>query len=58
MIDSHIKDVSLAAVGKKRIDWAFQTMPVLASIEKRFEKDKPLKGSVSGLRHSLRPDED
>lgn len=52
MIDSHIKDVSLASSGKKRIDWAFQTMPVLASIEKRFEKDKPLKGHrVSACLH-------
>ncbi|HNN61640.1 MAG TPA: adenosylhomocysteinase, partial [Candidatus Obscuribacter sp.] len=41
---SEIKDINLATLGKQRIDWAFQTMPVLALIEKRFQKEKPLKG--------------
>ncbi|MCC6758531.1 MAG: adenosylhomocysteinase [Candidatus Omnitrophica bacterium] len=39
-----VKDISLAKKGKLRIEWAFKDMPVLALIEKRFEKDKPLKG--------------
>ena len=39
-----ITDLDLAAAGKKRIDWAEREMPVLRSIKKRFEKEKPLKG--------------
>lgn len=39
-----IKDVKLAAEGKKRIDWAKQSMPVLERIRARFSKEKPLKG--------------
>ena len=40
----HVKDIKLAPEGKKRIEWADQDMPVLATIRKRFEKTKPLKG--------------
>jgi adenosylhomocysteinase len=39
-----VADLSLAEVGKKRILWADNDMPVLASIRERFEKTKPLKG--------------
>jgi adenosylhomocysteinase len=39
-----IKDISLAAQGALRIEWAAQSMPVLESIRKRFAKQKPLKG--------------
>jgi len=39
-----VKDINLAKKGKLRIEWAFKDMPVLALIEKRFEKEKPLKG--------------
>jgi len=39
-----IKSLSLAKRGKLRIEWAFKDMPVLALIEKRFKKEKPLKG--------------
>jgi adenosylhomocysteinase len=39
-----IRDVKLAAQGKKRIDWAKQSMPVLERIRARFSKEKPLKG--------------
>ncbi|OQY27232.1 MAG: adenosylhomocysteinase [Candidatus Cloacimonetes bacterium 4572_55] len=39
-----VKDLTLAAIGKKRIEWADQNMPVLQSIRKRFEKEKPLEG--------------
>jgi adenosylhomocysteinase len=37
------KDISLAAKGKD-IAWAGQDMPVLATMKKRFAKEKPLKG--------------
>ena len=43
---------SLAPKGKKRILWADNDMPVLASIRRRFAKDKPLKGkNVSACLH-------
>jgi adenosylhomocysteinase len=39
-----VADLSLSPGGKKRILWADNDMPVLASIRKRFAKSKPLKG--------------
>ncbi len=39
-----VKDLKLAAAGKKRIEWAGRDMPVLGIIQERFAKDKPLKG--------------
>jgi adenosylhomocysteinase len=39
-----IKNIKLAKKGKLRIEWARQSMPVLALIEERFAKQKPLKG--------------
>ena len=39
-----VKDLQLAAQGNLRIEWAHQSMPVLDSIQKRFAKEKPLKG--------------
>ena len=39
-----VKDIKLAGEGKLKIEWAEKQMPVLRSILKRFEKDKPLKG--------------
>lgn len=39
-----VKDLSLAKKGKLRIEWAGKDMPVLNLIEKRFSKEKPLKG--------------
>lgn len=39
-----VKDLSLAPKGKMRMEWAWKNMPVLASIEERFLKEKPLKG--------------
>jgi adenosylhomocysteinase len=38
------KDLSLADAGKMRIEWAWENMPVCASIRERFEREKPLKG--------------
>lgn len=43
-MDFDIKDINLAEKGKLRIEWANQSMPVLNLIQKRFEKEKPLKG--------------
>jgi adenosylhomocysteinase len=39
-----IKDISLADVGKRRTEWAFQSMPVLQTIRKQFIKTQPLAG--------------
>jgi adenosylhomocysteinase len=38
-----VKDLALADVGKRRIEWAFQSMPVLQSIRKQFIKTQPLR---------------
>ncbi|MCH7549331.1 MAG: adenosylhomocysteinase [Candidatus Krumholzibacteriota bacterium] len=39
-----VKDIGLASVGKDRIEWADDRMPVLRSIRERFQKEKPLQG--------------
>src|SRR5687767_15812170 len=39
-----VKNLDLADQGKKRIEWANQSMPVLQIIRKEFIKNAPLKG--------------
>jgi len=47
-----IKDIKLAAKGKKRIEWADNDMPVLKNIRKRFLKERPLAGlNISACLH-------
>jgi len=41
-----IKDIKLAPVGMKRIEWAQKSMPVLSLIRDRFKKEKPLKNQT------------
>ena len=41
-----IKDIGLAAGGKRRIEWAERDMPVLQKVRERFEKELPLKGKT------------
>ncbi|MBM3334786.1 adenosylhomocysteinase, partial [Candidatus Sumerlaeota bacterium] len=43
-MQSDIRDIGLAEQGRLRIEWAGNTMPVLLSIRKRFEREKPLRG--------------
>jgi len=43
-INYHIKNISLAEKGQKKIDWASREMPVLSLISKRFKREKPLRG--------------
>ncbi len=43
-IQYDIRDISLADKGKRRTEWAFHSMPVLASIRKRFIATRPLAG--------------
>ncbi len=44
MATHDVKDLSLAAAGRLRIEWAEQSMPVLRQIRERFTKEQPLKG--------------
>jgi adenosylhomocysteinase len=39
-----IRDLSLSDVGKRRTEWAFQSMPVLQTIRKHFISTQPLAG--------------
>jgi adenosylhomocysteinase len=39
-----VKDINLAADGKRRIEWAEREMPVLRLIRERFSEEKPLQG--------------
>lgn len=39
-----IRDISLAPLGRKRIEWVKSYMPVLAEIGERFRREKPFAG--------------
>lgn len=41
---STIRDISLAPLGKKRIDWVKDFMPVLSELRERFIVEQPFKG--------------
>lgn len=41
---SAIKDASLAPLGRKRIAWVREFMPVMRELEKRFAEEKPFAG--------------
>lgn len=43
-VPSDVKNLDLADQGRRRIDWANQSMPVLQTIRKEFIKNQPLKG--------------
>jgi adenosylhomocysteinase len=43
-----VKDLSLAAAGQLRIDWAELSMPVLRQVRERFAKEQPLRGMRIG----------
>ncbi|MGD0566244.1 MAG: adenosylhomocysteinase [Candidatus Goldiibacteriota bacterium] len=42
-----IKDIKLAAEGKRKMEWAERNMPVLRLIREDFKKSKPLKGQTT-----------
>ena len=44
MDNYNIKDLNLAEGGRRRMDWAAREMPVLASLEERFRKERPFEG--------------
>jgi adenosylhomocysteinase len=43
-VPSAVKSIELAEQGRRRIEWANQSMPVLQTIRKEFIKNQPLKG--------------
>ncbi|ERN42842.1 adenosylhomocysteinase [Rubidibacter lacunae KORDI 51-2] len=43
-VKHEVKDLSLAQLGKQRIEWAGREMPVLRQIRERFARELPLKG--------------
>ncbi len=52
MENYHVKDLSLAEGGRRKIDWAEREMPVLRLIRERFRKERPLAGiRVSACLH-------
>src|SRR5258706_13708566 len=51
-LNCDVKNLDLADMGKKRIDWANQSMNVLQIIRKEFIKNQPLKGTrISACLH-------
>ena len=43
--DAHdVKDLALADEGRRRVEWAERSMPVLRLIRERFAKERPLQG--------------
>ncbi len=47
-MEYRIKDKSLASYGKKKINWAESHMPVLLSLQKKYQDSKPLKNLIIG----------
>jgi adenosylhomocysteinase len=43
-VASDVKDIALAERGRRRVEWAFQSMPVLQAIRKQFIRSQPLAG--------------
>ena len=46
--DHDVRDLGLAAAGRKPNEWADPQMPVLRIIPERLAKDKPLNGQRHG----------
>jgi adenosylhomocysteinase len=52
VLNEDVKDLSLAAAGRARIEWALQEMPVVRDITRRFTEQRPLQGlRISGCLH-------
>ena len=41
---SDVKDLALAAEGRRRTEWAERSMPVLRQLRERFTRERPLAG--------------
>jgi adenosylhomocysteinase len=48
LMEYRIKDKTLSSYGKKKIEWAESHMPVLLSLQKKFQDSKPLKNLIIG----------
>lgn len=47
-----VRDLKLAADGRKKIEWAESRMPVMMSLREKYSKTKPLKGyKIAGCLH-------
>ncbi|MCL6100323.1 MAG: adenosylhomocysteinase [Bacteroidetes bacterium] len=47
-----VKDLGLAAEGRKKIEWAESRMPVMMALREKYSKTKPLKGyKIAGCLH-------
>ncbi len=44
MENYNIRDLNLAEGGRRRMDWAAREMPVLATLEERFRRERPFDG--------------
>jgi adenosylhomocysteinase len=44
MVEHDVKNIGLAAEGRRKIEWAELSMPVLRQVRERFAKEQPLKG--------------
>ena len=44
MVEHDVKNITLAAEGRRKIEWAELSMPVLRQVRERFAKEQPLKG--------------
>ncbi len=44
MIPNKVKNINLAANGRKKIEWAKKGMPVLWHLEKKFKTSQPMRG--------------
>ncbi|MDF3001855.1 MAG: adenosylhomocysteinase, partial [Bacillota bacterium] len=44
MIQSEIRDISLAPSGRQKIEWVKNNMPILSGLEKQFLAEKPFQG--------------
>ncbi len=50
--DCDIADPALSEAGRRRIEWAWQEMPVLRELMERYSREQPLKGiRLSGCLH-------
>ena len=48
-MDYSVKDIKLAPQGKAQIEWAESQMGALLEVQKRFAKEKPLRGEKVGM---------
>ena len=44
-----VRDISLSEFGKLNIEYAQSCMPIMQTIQKRFEKEKPFRGLTIGM---------